>query len=49
VVKWWEVGFGPLDYPATMRWVIPGAMFVTVGFQTVLASFFASMLGLRRV
>ena len=49
VAKWWQVSFGPLDYPQTMRWVIPGATLVTVGFQTVLASFFVSMLGLRRV
>jgi hypothetical protein len=49
VAKWWQVSFGPLDYPQTMRWVIPGATLVTVGFQTVLASFFVSMLGLKRV
>jgi hypothetical protein len=48
VIKWWETGFGPLDYPQTMRWVIPGATAVTIGCQTVFASFFASMLGLQR-
>ena len=48
VIKWWETGFGSLDYPQTMRWVIPGATAVTIGCQTVLASFFASMLGLQR-
>ena len=48
VIKWWEVSFGPLDYPQTMRWVIPGATLVTIGCQTVLASFFVSMLGLKR-
>ena len=48
VIKWWETGFGPLDYPQTMRWVIPGATAVTIGYQTILASFFASVLGLQR-
>jgi glycosyltransferase involved in cell wall biosynthesis len=46
--EWWSVGFGPLDYARTMRWAIPGATAMALGVQIVLASFFASILGLRR-
>jgi glycosyltransferase involved in cell wall biosynthesis len=48
VAQWWHAGFGPLDYGVTMRWVIPGMMLTVLGFQTVLASFFFSILGLAR-
>jgi hypothetical protein len=24
MVGWWREGFGRLDYPTTMRWMIPG-------------------------
>ena len=47
-VQWWVAGFGPLDYPVTMRWAIPGATLTMAGVQTILASFFVSILGLRR-
>jgi len=47
-IEWWSVGFGPLDYARTMRWAIPGATAMALGVQIVLASFFASILGLRR-
>lgn len=47
-VEWWRVGFGPLDYASTMRWAIPGATLTALGVHTVLASFFTSILGLRR-
>ncbi|MGE5609323.1 MAG: glycosyltransferase family 2 protein [Bacillota bacterium] len=48
VNQWWLVGFGPLEYERTMRWVIPGAMLTVLGFQTILSSFFMSILGMRR-
>jgi hypothetical protein len=48
VYQWWSVDFGPLNYSETMRWVIPGVTFVALGFQTVLGSFFLSILGMRR-
>jgi glycosyltransferase involved in cell wall biosynthesis len=48
VLKWQAVGFGRLDYPETMRSVIPGATLTALGFQTVLSSFFISILGLVR-
>jgi hypothetical protein len=31
-----------------MRWVIPGATLATLGFQTILSSFFVSILGMKR-
>jgi glycosyltransferase involved in cell wall biosynthesis len=48
VNAWREVGFGSMDYPRTMRLVIPGATLTALGFQTVLSSFFVSMLGMKR-
>jgi glycosyltransferase involved in cell wall biosynthesis len=48
VVQWAQADFGRLDYARTMRWVIPGVTAVALGFQTLLASFFVSMLGLAR-
>jgi glycosyltransferase involved in cell wall biosynthesis len=48
VSQWWAVDFGALNYSYTMRWVIPGVMFTTLGFQTILFSFFLSVLALRR-
>ena len=45
---WWLVNFGPLDYSKTMRVVIPGTLLTSLGFQTVLGSFFISVLGMRR-
>jgi glycosyltransferase involved in cell wall biosynthesis len=47
VAHWWTQGFGPLDYTRTMRIVIPGMTLTTLGFQTVLSSFFLSILGMR--
>jgi glycosyltransferase involved in cell wall biosynthesis len=48
VGEWWMRGFGPLDYSHTMRLVIPGVMFTILGVQTLLSSFFLSILGLQR-
>jgi glycosyltransferase involved in cell wall biosynthesis len=45
---WRSGGYGPLEYPVTLRWVIPGVTLTTLGFQTVLSSFFMSILGLAR-
>jgi glycosyltransferase involved in cell wall biosynthesis len=45
---WRERGFGHLDYSFVMRRIIPGALFTTLGFQTLLASFFLSILEMRR-
>ena len=46
--EWWLTGFGHLDYARTMRFVVPGATLVALGFQTVFSSFFVSILGMRR-
>lgn len=48
LVRWWSQDFGQMDHRATLRLSIPGAMFASLGVQTVLFSFFASILGLRR-
>ena len=48
VAQWWARDFGPLDVGHTMRWVIPGATLVALGFQTMLSSFFVSILGMKR-
>jgi glycosyltransferase involved in cell wall biosynthesis len=45
---WREVGFGPMDYPKTMRLVIPGATLTALGVQTMLSSFFVSILGMKK-
>jgi len=45
---WRAVGFGELDPRMTMRQVIPAVVLLTLGVQTVFASFFLSILGLRR-
>lgn len=48
-VRFWETRhFGPLDYAQTMRIVIPAVLFLILGVQTIFASFFLSVLGLRR-
>ena len=48
ILQWRAAGFGNLDYEKTMRWVIPGVTLTALGFQTILSSFFLSILGLRR-
>jgi len=46
--QWRLTDFGRLDYAYTMRWVIPGVTLTALGLQTVLSSFFISILGMRR-
>ena len=46
--QWKTAHFGPLDYAVTMRWVIPGVTLAALGYQTILSSFFTSILGLAR-
>ena len=48
VEQWRVAGWGGLNYARTMRWVIPGATLTALGFQTMLASFLISLLGMRR-
>jgi glycosyltransferase involved in cell wall biosynthesis len=44
---WSGLGFGPLDISHTFRLVIPAALCLTLGVQTIFSSFFLSILGLR--
>lgn len=48
VLTWRNHGWGRLDYSEVMRLVIPGATLTALGFQTILSSFFMSILGMRR-
>ena len=48
VQEWRVAGFGQLDYAKTMRLVVPGATLTALSFQTILSSFFVSILGMRR-
>jgi glycosyltransferase involved in cell wall biosynthesis len=48
-VRVWEAHqFGPLDMSRTLRIVIPAALSMTLGVQTIFSSFFLSVLGMRR-
>ena len=49
VNEWRLVDFGALDYGRTMRLVVPGVTLTALGFQTVVSSFFVSILGMRRL
>jgi hypothetical protein len=40
VWTWAQSGFGSLDYPTTMRRVVPGILLATLGIQTLFASLF---------
>ena len=48
VHQWQLADFGQLDYARTMRLVVPGATVTALSFQTMLSSFFVSILGMRR-
>ena len=46
VHSWQTAGFGVLDPQLTMREIIPAAVLLTLGVQTIFASFFLSILGI---
>jgi hypothetical protein len=46
--EWRVQDFGRLDYAHTMRVVVPGVTLSVLGYQTILSSFFLSLLGMRR-
>jgi len=48
VNTWRLAGFGGLNYPDTMRWVIPGVLLTALGFQTLLFGFLTSILRMDR-
>lgn len=45
---WESRSFGPLDPSKTLRLVIPAVTLITLGLETILSSFFLSILGLKR-
>lgn len=47
-LEWRSVHYGALDSRVGLRYAIPGSLLVMLGIQTVFASFFLSILGLRR-
>lgn len=48
VLDWRAVNFGPLDISASLRLVIPGALFVLLGAQAFFGSFFLGILGMQK-
>jgi hypothetical protein len=48
VKEWYNTDFSNLEYSYTLRLVIPGVMLASLGFESILFSFFASILGVRR-
>lgn len=45
-LAWWRVGFGPLDYAQTLRSLIPGTTLIALSVQTIISSFFVSIISL---
>jgi glycosyl transferase family 2 len=48
VNQWRMVHYGVLNYAHTMRYAVPGSTLTALGFQTIINSFFLSLLELRR-
>ena len=48
VADWGAASFGELDPQQTLRLIVPAVLSLTLGFQTILSSFFLSVLGLGR-
>jgi hypothetical protein len=48
IFQWWRKDFGRLDYPVTMRLVVPGVTLVALGFQTAMAALMAGVLKMHR-
>jgi hypothetical protein len=44
---WEQKSFGHLNYPHTLRIVIPSALGIALGFQVIVSSFFLGIIGLR--
>jgi hypothetical protein len=47
-LRWKDASFGPLYPSEILRLVLPAVLLIVLGFQTILASFFLSVLGLGR-
>ena len=48
IAGWVAVDFGPLDYPHTLRLVVPGMTLIVLATQAALAGLFVSMMGMQR-
>jgi hypothetical protein len=48
LLGWSAAGFHGLAYGDTMRWMIPGVLFIVLGAEGVFGSFLLSLLGVRR-
>lgn len=48
VLQWWKADFGALNYPQTMRLVVPGVTIIAAGFQTAMAALMAGVLKMHR-
>jgi hypothetical protein len=48
LLAWSAAGFHDLAYGATMRWMIPGVLFLVLGAEGIFGSFLLSLLGVRR-
>ena len=48
ILQWRAHGYGTMDYAVSLRTTIPGMTLTVLGIQTVLWSFFVSILGLKR-
>jgi glycosyltransferase involved in cell wall biosynthesis len=48
VLAWKKTGYGTLDPRVTMRQMIPGVTILSLGVETIFASFFLSVLGINR-
>jgi hypothetical protein len=48
LVAWHRQMYGPLDKSQMLRMIVPAITFLTLGSEVVFASFFLSVLGLRR-
>lgn len=46
--NWMSEGFGQLDYTTTMRWIIPAAGAIALGFQMAFSSFMLSVIQMAR-
>lgn len=44
---WKQAGFGALNPSQTLRVIVPSAMAIAIGFQTILSSFFLSILSMK--
>jgi hypothetical protein len=48
VVYWGRHGFGPLSVESSLRIAIPAVLLIVLGAEGIMASFFVSVLGLKR-